>query len=71
MNEPEEIDYAHRNMVNLVAAIALLALAIVLVVALNLVDNQRKLQRCVNSGRKDCFAVPVAPIAQGVPRLER
>ncbi len=68
MNAPDETDYAQRKMVNLVAAIAVLVLAIVLVVALNLIDNQRRMQRCVDSGRRDCFAIPTPPVAQGTPR---
>ena len=68
MSQSEETDYAHRNMVNLVAAIALLVIAIGLVVALNMIDNQRKLQRCVDSGRRDCFAIPTPPVAQGAAR---
>lgn len=68
MTTPDETDYAHRRLVNLVAAIALLVLAIILVVAMNLLDNQRRLQRCMDSGRRDCLAVPTPPVAQGVQR---
>ena len=62
---PDETDYAHRRTVNLVAAIALLVLAIILVAAMNMLDNQRKMQRCVDSGRRDCFAVPTPPTPPG------
>ncbi|MCB1541533.1 MAG: hypothetical protein KDJ25_12065 [Rhodoblastus sp.] len=68
MTTPDEPDYAHRRLVNLVAAIALLVLAIVLVLAMNMLDNQRRLQRCLDSGRRDCLAVPTPPVAQGVQR---
>jgi len=68
MTMPDDTDYAHRRLVNLVAAIALLVLAIVLVVAMNLLDNQRRLQRCLDSGRRDCLAVPTPPVAQGMQR---
>jgi len=68
MSQPDETDYAHRKLVNLVAAIALLTLGIVFVVAMNMIDNQRKLQRCVDSGRRDCFSIPTAPPAQGTQR---
>lgn len=68
LGEPDEPDYAHRTTVNLVAGVAVLVLAIVLVVAMNLLDNQRRMQRCVDSGRRDCFAVPTPPVAQGAPR---
>ena len=68
MTTTDKTDYAHRRLVNLVAAIALLILAIILVVAMNLLDNQRRLQRCLDSGRRDCLAVPTPPVAQGVQR---
>ena len=68
MTTPDDTDYAHRRLVNLVAAIALLILAIILVVAMNLLDNQRRLQRRLDSGRRDCLAVPTPPVAQGVQR---
>ncbi|MBX3528792.1 MAG: hypothetical protein KF904_21535 [Rhodoblastus sp.] len=68
MTTPDDTDYAHRRLVNLVAAIALLILAIILVVAMNLLDNQRRLQRCLDSGRRDCLAVPTPPVAQGMQR---
>lgn len=68
MSGPEEIDYQHRKMVNLVGAIALLVLAIIVVVVMNMLDNQRRTQRCVDSGRRDCFAIQTPPVAQGVQR---
>ena len=68
MTTPDDTDYAHRRLVNLVAAIALLVLAIILVVAMNMLDNQRRLQRCLDSGRRDCLAIPTPPVAQGVQR---
>ena len=68
MTTPDDTDYAHRRTVNLVAAIALLVLAIIVVVAMNMLDEQRRMQRCVDSGRRDCFAIPTPPVAQGMPR---
>ena len=68
MTTPDDTDYAHRKLVNLVATIAILVLAIILVVAMNMLDNQRKMQRCVDSGRRDCFSIPTPPVAQGVQR---
>ncbi len=68
MSAPDDIDYSHRRVVNLVGAIALLVLAIIVVVVMNMLDNQRKMQRCVDSGRRDCFAIPTPPVAQGVQR---
>ncbi|MDE2362315.1 MAG: hypothetical protein KGM42_06515 [Hyphomicrobiales bacterium] len=71
MSDNGEIDYAHRNTVNLVAVIGLLALAIIVIVTLNMLDRQRKTQRCVDSGRRDCFAIETPPVAQGAPRADR
>lgn len=68
MTTPDETDYAHRRTVNLAAAIAVLVLAIIVIVAMNMLDEQRKKQRCLDSGRRDCFAIPTPPIAQGVQR---
>ena len=68
MATPDDTDYAHRRLVNLVAAITVLVLAVILVVAMNMLDDQRKKQRGVDSGRRDCFAIPTPPIAQGVQR---
>ncbi len=68
MSTPDDTDYAHRRTVNLVAAVTLLVLAIIVVVAMNMLDEQRRMQRCVDSGRRDCFAIPTPPVAQGVQR---
>ena len=68
MPTPDETDYAHRRTVNLVAAIAVLVLSIIVIAAMNMMDEQRKKQRCVDSGRRDCFAIQTPPVAQGVQR---
>ncbi len=68
MTAPDDTDYAHRRTVNLVAAIAILVLAIILVVAVNMLDEQRRMQRCVDSGRRDCLTIPTPPVAQGIQR---
>ena len=44
----------HRLFVNLVAAAFLLALAIAIVWVVMALDAQRKLQNCLNSGRRNC-----------------
>jgi hypothetical protein len=51
-DEPEE--RRHRLFVNLVAAAFLLALAIAVVWVVMALDAQRKLQNCLNSGRRNC-----------------
>jgi hypothetical protein len=45
----------HRTLVNLVVAIFLLLLAIGLVWVVKALDDQRKLQDCLNSGRRNCL----------------
>jgi hypothetical protein len=59
--EPREDEREHRVFVNLVAAIALLALAIAGFWLLRFLDQSRKLQACLEAGRRDCaerFAPP-------------
>ena len=48
---------AHRNFVNLAAAAFLLLLAIAIIWVFKTLDDQRKLQDCLNSGRKNCVEV--------------
>jgi hypothetical protein len=50
--EPEERQ--HRVFVNLVAAAFLLALAIAIVWVVMTLDSRRKLENCLNSGRRNC-----------------
>ena len=45
---------ARRTFVNLVAAIVVLLIAIGAVWAFKALDEQRKLQSCIDSGRRDC-----------------
>jgi hypothetical protein len=63
------IDYSHRHFVNLAATIVLLVLALASMWTIKAIDNQEKLQRCFNSGRKDC--IPVATPPRGMVQLVR
>ncbi|MDF2120524.1 hypothetical protein PY365_33670 [Roseiarcaceae bacterium H3SJ34-1] len=63
------IDYSHRHFVNLAATIVLLTLALASMWTIKAIDNQEKLQRCFNSGRKDC--IPVAAPPRGMVQLVR
>jgi hypothetical protein len=47
-------DPGRRNVANLVALIAVLLLAIVGYWAFAAIDKQRKLQNCLDSGRRNC-----------------
>jgi hypothetical protein len=57
----EETDYQHRNFVNLVAAIALLAIAIGVVWAVKAMEANEELDRCLSTGRRDCVAIEAPP----------
>ena len=65
----QPVDYSHRHFVNLAATVFLLSLAIVSIWTINAFDRQEKLQRCINSGRKDC--IPVAAPPRGMVELVR
>jgi hypothetical protein len=58
---PDEVDYRHRTAVNLMAAIALLVIAIAVVWTVNLLDERRKTERCLASGRRNCTEIEAAP----------
>lgn len=61
--DPDEED--QRTRVNLFAAVAVLLIAIAAFFVFNRLDEQRRLQRCVDSGRRDCFALPTPPTPPG------
>ena len=50
---------------NLAATVALLTLALIALVVFNWLDDQRKLQRCLDSGRRDCLTAPAPPPPHG------
>ena len=66
----DDTDYKRRTTVNLVAVIALLVLGGVLYWALDLIDRQRKLERCVATGRRDCGG-QLAPTRGPIAPLQR
>jgi hypothetical protein len=53
-SEPPE-DLAHRNFVNLVAAIFLIILAIAAIWVVKTLDEHRRIENCIASGRRDCL----------------
>lgn len=59
--EDGPVDYAHRTTVNLAAVIAVLVLGGCLLWIINGLEANRKLERCVQAGRKDCAAIPGVP----------
>jgi cytochrome b len=52
--EPPE-DEAHRNLVNLLAAIFVIILAIAAIWVVRTLDERRRLENCLASGRRDCL----------------
>jgi hypothetical protein len=59
--DAETPNYEHRTLVNLLAAVFLLLLALGAAYVLTTMDRQWKLERCLASGRRDCAPLPVPP----------
>jgi hypothetical protein len=54
-NEAERDERERRTFVNLLAAIALLVLAIAGVWLMRFLDERRKMEPCIEAGRRDCL----------------
>lgn len=63
-------DYQHRTFVNLAATAALLLIAVAVVWTMQAFEAQQKLQRCIDSGRRDCIDLK-APVRHGVRSVVR
>lgn len=62
------VDYRHRNFINLIAALVLLAIAIGVVWVVKAMEANEAVNRCMESGRRDCVQIDVPPRpAIGVP----
>ena len=51
----EREEREHRVFVNLMAAIAMLVLAIAAIWLLRFMDDRRKIESCLEAGRRDCL----------------
>jgi hypothetical protein len=51
----EKEEREHRVFINLLAAIAVLLLAVAALWLLGFLDDKRKIQACVEAGRRDCL----------------
>ncbi len=64
MSEDEARERQHRTFVNLAGAIAVLLIALAALWLLRFLEDSRKLQDCIEAGRRDClqrFDPEVAP----------
>lgn len=67
-DDDDSEERSRRTLVNLVAAIAVLLVAIGAVWAFKALDEQRRLQRCLDSGRRDCADIVGPSLAKpGAP----
>ncbi len=65
--KPDEVDYAQRDFINLVATIFLLVLALCISWTVRAVTDHERQLRCVESGRRDCVQIATPP--QGMRAL--
>ena len=63
--ESERAERDRRTLINLIAAVAILVLTLAAIWLLRALDQSRKLEACLESGRRDC--VKIAPIDSGSP----
>jgi hypothetical protein len=53
----DETDYEHRHFVNLLAVAFLLIIAGAIIWTVRAIDDNERLQRCINAGRRDCVQI--------------
>jgi hypothetical protein len=61
--EIDKKDNEHRTLVNLVAVIAILVLAIGAIWVMRELDQSRKIEQCLEMGRRDCGKLNGTPDA--------
>jgi hypothetical protein len=57
----DETNYQQRNFVNLVTVIVLLVIAIGVVWVVNAMEANETLDRCLETGRRDCVRIDTPP----------
>jgi hypothetical protein len=57
----DDTDYEHRHFINLVAIAFLLVIAGAIIWTVRAIDENERLQRCFNSGRRDCMMIDATP----------
>ncbi len=62
-NEPhhDQTDYKHRARVNLIATLGIGALVLFAIFTTKLFFDHEKMENCINSGRRNCVDLNVAP----------
>jgi len=57
----DDTDYEHRHFTNLLAIIFLLAIAGAIIWTVRSIEDNERLQRCLNAGRRDCVKIETPP----------
>ena len=57
----DDTDYEHRHFTNLLAIIFLLIIAGAIIWTVRAIDENERLQRCLNAGRRDCVQIDTHP----------
>jgi len=57
----DDTDYEHRHFTNLLAVIFLLAIAGAIIWTVRSIEDNERLQRCLNAGRRDCVKIETPP----------
>ncbi len=57
----DDTDYEHRHFTNLLAIIFLLIIAAAIIWTVRAIDENERLQRCLNGGRRDCVKIETPP----------
>ena len=57
----DDTDYEHRHFINLLAIVFLLAIAGAIIWTVRSIEDNERLQRCLNAGRRDCVKIETPP----------
>jgi len=57
----DDTDYEHRHFTNLLAIVFLLVIAAAIIWTVKSIEDNERLQRCLNAGRRDCVKIETPP----------
>ena len=57
----DDTDYEHRHFINLLAIVFLLAIAGAIIWTVRSMEDNERLQRCLNAGRRECVKIETPP----------